>query len=683
VRMTMKNWALRFAVVFTLLFLVAAGPMSLAQNKTGRIVAGQTPNFVSTAKDLGPEESSKEVTLHVWLRLRNADWLRQIVQQQHDPASGNYHAWLTREEFSAKFAPAAEEVAAVEKFLAARNLNVVSIGERNLYVKAEGTIADVQNAFHVQIHRFDVRGETYRSNTTDPFIEGPVGALVSKVGGLNDYGYKSHLAKPLNPETGKPFPPIPFSPKPNGAFFSANCFRPTQTVAFSTDGALPKAFYSGNRYGSNITSPVPNLPPCGYQPSEVQKAYGLNGVYGTGLNGAGQTVVIIDAYGSPTITTDATIFSSFYGLAPLNLTVYQPGGPPAFNSGWAGETTLDVEWSHAVAPGANIALVEAPTNSFDDLDAAILFAVDNGLGNVISNSYGTGEANLGGTPFTYLDSLLMFAGSLGISVNYSTGDNGDFAAIEGFTDVSYPASSPYATAVGGTSLALKADGSRLFETGWGNNETRIANATDGAGYNTPINPPTLLGFVYGAGGGTSAVYSKPPFQNSLPGGFRKVPDIAYLADPYTGVEIICNTGSCSGSGSTEGVYSIGGTSLACPMFSAMWAIANQKAGVPLGQAAPWLYSLPAGAITDVLPPSPTFDVLGFISTASGITTESASALAAPLGSTAPFFSALYNGTSTRWYVLTFNTDSSLFTAVGWDNVTGLGTPNGLLFVNAF
>jgi len=678
----MRTWTLRFAVVFTSLFCFAGGPVSFAQKNAGRILT-QTPSFVSTAKDLGPEELSKQVTIHVWLRMHNVESLQKLVQQQHDPTSGNYRSWLTREEFSAKYAPSAQEAVTVQKFLSAHNLNVVSVGERNLYVKAEGSIADVQKAFHVQIHRFDVHGETYRSNTGEPVIEGPVASLVSKVGGLTDRGFKPHSRRPINPETLQPFPPVRFSVTSNGAFFAANCFRPPQTVTFSTDGALPKAFYTGNRYGSNISSPAPNLPPCGYQPSEVQTAYGLNAVYAAGLIGTGQTVVIVDAYGSPTIATDASVFSSFYGLAPLNLTVYQPGGPPGFNSGWAGETTLDVEWAHSLAPGASIALVEAPTNSFSDLDAAILFAVDNGLGNVISNSYGTEEANLGGSPFTYLDDLLLFAGSLGISVNYSTGDNGDFAAIEGFADVSYPASSPYATAIGGTSMALRADHTMLFQTGWGNNETRIANATDGSGFNTPVNPPLHLGFIYGAGGGTSAVYAKPPFQNSLPGGFRLVPDIAYLADPYTGVEIICNTGSCSGSGNSLAVYSIGGTSLACPMFSAMWAIANEKAGAPLGQAAQWLYSLPAGAITDVLPPSSTFDVLGFITTSSGNTTESAAQLAAPLGTSTPFFSALYNGTSTRWYVLTFNTDSSLFTARGWDNVTGLGTPNGLLFVNAF
>ena len=680
----MKISKLRFAVLFTWLFCFALGPLSNAQSIPGKTLLHQTPAFVSTARDLGPEDSSKQITLHVWLRLHDRDSLRELVRQQHDPASGNYRAWLTRQEFSARHAPTTEDVARVKDFLAAHGLRVVGVGDRNFYVKTEGTIGDVQKAFHVQMHRFEVRGEEFRSNTADPEIEASLAPLIGRVGGLTSQVFNSHLARPINPETGQPFPPVPFSGQPAGAFLAANCFRPSQTVMFSQDGYAPKAFYAGNRYGSQINSSAPNLPPCGYQPSEVQTAYNLNGVYAAGWNGAGQTIVIIDAYGSPTIAVDSSVFSSFYGLAPLNLTVYQPGGPPAFNSGWASETTLDVEWAHAVAPGASIALVEAPSNSFDDLDTAILFAVENGLGNVISNSYGTEEANLGGSPYTYLDDLLLFAGSLGISVNYSSGDNGDFAAIEGFADVSYPASSPYATGVGGTTLALKTDNTMFFQTGWGNNETRIASATDSHGYNPPVVPPLHLGFVYGAGGGTSTVYAKPPFQSNLPGGFRMVPDIAYLADPYTGVEIICNTGSCSGSGNSLSVYSIGGTSLACPMFSAMWAIANQKAGVPLGQAAPWLYTLPAGAITDVTPPNPNLNVAGFITQVGGaMTPESAAMLAAPLGTSTPFFSALYNGTSTRWYVLTFNTDSSLSASVGWDDVTGLGTPNGLWFVNAF
>lgn len=680
----MKARAVGIGLALAFAVFVATGPVS-GQETSVRTLAHHTPAFVSTARDLGPEQASLQVTIHVWLQLHNEEALRELVQQQYDESSANYHAWLTRDQFNAQFAPTAGEVKTIQKFLAAHNLTVVSVGERNMYVKAQGTIADVQRAFNVQIHRFDVRGVIRRANTSDPSMEEPAGSLVSRVGGLSDLGFNPHHVQPVNLATGQPNPPVALSAAPNGAFYSANCFRPPQTVNFSNDGSLPKATYFGNRYGSDITSGPPNLPPCGYQPSDVQTAYNLNGLYKDGLNGAGQTVVIVDAYGSPTIAVDASTFSGFYGLPSLNLTIYQPGGPPVFNAGWATETSLDVEWSHSVAPGADIALVEAYTDSFDDLDAAILFAVDSELGNVISNSYGAPESELGGVPFTPLDDILILATSQGISVNYSSGDDGDFYAVEGQTDVSYPASSPYATGVGGTSLALKPDGSMAFQTGWGNNETRIATYTDASGYNPPVVPPLELGFIYGAGGGTSAVYPIPRYQRQagLRGKYRLVPDISWLADPYTGVEVFCTGSSCFGIPSS-GIYVgvVGGTSLSCPMFSGMWAIANQKAGYPLGLAAASVYNLPFNAVTDVVPFFSPFDAFGFITTPTGTTFESQNQLAAPLETRAPYFSALYNGTSTRWYVLTFGTDSSLYTDFGWDDVTGVGTPNGTDFVNA-
>lgn len=683
----MKARALAICLAVSFVALVATGPVSAGENEKWTL-AHHTPAFVSTARDMGPELPSMQITVHVWLKLHNQEGLRELVQQQYEESSGRYHVWLTRDEFNAQFAPTAKEVATVRNFLTSHNLSVMSVGERNLYVKAQGSVADVQRAFNVQIHRYNVRGEMHRSNTTDPSMEGPAGALVSRLGGLNDLGFKPHSLRPVNLTTGEPNEPTPLSAVPDGAFFSANCFRPPQTVNFSTDGSVPKATYFGNRYGSDITNTAAGtLPPCGYQPSEVQAAYNLDDVYKAGFTGTGQTVVIVDAFGSPTIASDAFVFSIYYGLPAPNLTVYQPGGPPVSNSGWATETSLDVEWAHSVAPGAAIALVEAPTNSFDDLDAAILFAVDNELGNVISNSYGAPEAELGGVPYTPVDDLLLTAASQGISVNYSSGDDGDFFVVEGATDVSYPASSPYATGVGGTSLALNKNGSMAFQTGWGNNYSRIGNATDASGYNTPVIPPLELGFIFGAGGGTSAVYPMPRYQKQggLRGKFRMVPDISYLADPYTGVEFFCAGSSCFGIPDPSIYFSsVGGTSLACPMFSGMWAIANERAGHPLGLAAASVYSLPFGAVTDVIPPffSP-FNVFGFITTSSGTSFESPNQLAAPLGTHSPYFSALYNGTSTRWYVLTFGTDSSLSTDFGWDNVTGVGTPNGLKFVNAF
>jgi subtilase family serine protease len=621
------------------------------------------------------------------------------VEQQYDPSSANYKSWLTPDQFNSSFAPTAEDVAAVKEFLAAHNLSVLSVGERNMYVKAQGSIADAQSAFSVQIHKFNALGRTYRANTTDPVMEGPAGALVSRVGGLSDYRLQPHVLRPVNPATGRPFAAVPLSATPNGAFFSPYCLQGTELENFSTDGSNPKASYFGNAYGAPITNTTPGtLAPCGYQPSDLQTAYKLDALYNSGLNGGNQTVVIVDAYGSPTIAADASTYAAFYGLAPLDLAIYQLGESCSASSGtnlalcqgWATETSLDVESAHSVAPGANIALVEAASDFDDDLNAAILFAVDHELGNVISNSYGGPESQEGLPANDPYDETLMLAAAHGISVNFSSGDSGDWSPVEGYTDVSYPASSPYATGVGGTSLFLKQNKTMAFQTGWGDNFTMIANPTDQNGYSTPLVPPDSspadgLGFVFGAGGGRSGVYRKPSFQKDLPGRSRLVPDISYLADPQTGLEVFCTGSTCFGvTGPTAGdIYytAVGGTSLSCPMFSALWAIANQRSGRPLGQAARSIYNLPPNAISDIVPVSSPFDVSGFITADHRTTYESPYELVLPETPT-PFLSALTEGSNGAWFVISFGTDTSLSTNWGWDNVTGLGTPNGLDFVNA-
>jgi subtilase family serine protease len=179
--------------------------------------------------------------------------------------------------------------------------------------------------------------------------------------------------------------------------------------------------------------------------------------------------------------------------------------------------------------------------------------------------------------------------------------------------------------------------------------------------------------VFGAGGGTSLTFAKPSFQSGIPGAARMVPDISMVADPFTGAEIIQTIGG------VLSVGVVGGTSLSCPMFSGVMAIAAQKAGHGLGQAAPLVYNLAAGAVSDVIDFSSPNNVTGMIN-GNPVTADQ---LAAPLGTTAGYYSALYNSPfSTRWFVLTFGTDTSLAAGPGWDNVTGVGTPDGWNFVNA-
>jgi subtilase family serine protease len=661
-------------------------------------------------RNLGPENPSAAIEVRVWLKLHNEAALDSLVQQMYDKSSPNYHHWLTKAEYQSKFAPTAADAKTVADYLQAHNLKVMRTNANDHFVVAQGTVGDAQKAFSTEIDRIEVNGQVHRVAQSKPTASGAAAQLIAAVQGMSEHGYFADVSRAKDPETGKPYAGAsPFSPGPDGLFFSADCLRPPQTVTFTTGGGFPKATYSGNRYGANITNKnPPNLAPCGYDAAEIQTAYGLNQLFNQGLDGTGQTIVIVDAFGSNTILPDANLFSQLNGLPPLrvngpnpNFEIVRPTGPThcGANNGciggnWQFETTLDVEWAHAVAPNAKIVLVVAADNQDATLDEANLFAVENLLGGVISNSFGLPEIVLVEEAPQELEvenQIAKIAASFGISLQNSTGDSGDNLALDTnvfgipVTSPGAIADSPFVTAVGGTSTFLEKNNTIKLQTGWGLNLTRIAEPTP----NPPDVPPLISGFQDGAGGGTSVYFKKPAFQSQLRGGFRKQPDIAMNADPQTGNEIIVTPDSVRGHPQEVAVF--GGTSLSCPMFSALWAIANQaaeKAGLatPIGLAAPILYQLPAGAIRDVnvTAAETQHNVSGTVFNPPNPPQHfSPRALAEPQENTGRYVSALYNSPfSTRWFVFTFGTDSSLNTAPGWDDVTGLGTPVGQNFVNA-
>src|SRR6266853_4065586 len=659
----------------TLFFSIA---LSAALHTHAAPVANNTPGFIKRATDLGPLDPNSVINVTVWLQLHNEGKLEALVKEQKQKGSANYHKWITQDQFNASFAPTAKELDSVQKFLTSRGLSVQAIAENNMYIKVQGSVGDIEKAFHVQINQYKFNGKTYRGNKGNPSTDDIPGARIAAITGLDDFGFEPTFARPTEAD-GKP---VPFTPLnkvgPAGLFFEGHAFRPPQTRRSSdlTDTAT----YTGNRYGSDITNnTLGHLPPQGYSPDEVQTAYKLKPLHAAGLNGTGETIVIVDAYGSATIAQDAAFFAQIYDLPPVNLQIVKAPGlshnPHGVARNWAIETTLDVEWSHVVAPGAKIALGLATDRA--SLDEAINYAVIHHLGNTISNSWGSIEGLGNPAQLNRVERILQMAAAQGIDVNFSTGDFGDEVIRVGFVSVDYPASSPNATGVGGTSLALNNNNTRKFETGWGTNLTRIADISPSGGAvaddNPPVVPPINFGFQFGAGGGTSLTFAKPAFQSGLPGTKRLVPDISMLADPFTGVEIIQTVdGQLS-------VGTVGGTSLACPMFSGVMAIAAQKAGHGLGQAAALVYDLPTGAVLDIVPVGSPTNPTGVIDG----NAVSADDLAQPLENTTTYFSALYNSPfSTRWFVITFGTDSSLTVEPGWDNVTGVGVPNGANFINA-
>jgi fibronectin type 3 domain-containing protein len=317
-------------------------------------------------------------------------------------------------------------------------------------------------------------------------------------------------------------------------------------------------------------SPLGTPATAPFSPSQILSAYGFNLV---SENGAGQTIAIIDAYDDPNIQSDLQAFDQYYGLPTANLTIVnQTGGTslpsPDLTGGWEVETALDVEWAHALAPGANILLVEANSANTSDLFAGAGWAASQhaALGvSVISMSFGTGEYN---TETTDDSTFKTPASSGGVTFVAGTGDSGYPA--------SYPAFSPYVVAAGGTTLQLDTSGAYISETGWS-----------------------------GSGGGISIYESQPSYQKGVvtqSTKFRTVPDVAFDADPNTGVWIYDSYLNPYGGPWTG----IGGTSFATPAWAAIVAITNQvraQDGLTslngYAQTLPSLYKLPASDFHDI------------------------------------------------------------------------------------
>src|SRR5580658_3293311 len=510
----------------------------------GQFVAHNTPPYVGSAKNLGTADPSKTIEVSLWLNLHNRSDMDRLARDLYDRRSPNYRHWLTRSQIVARFAPTAEEAKTVAEFLESHNLKVKMVGGENFFVRAQGTVGDVEKAFRVQLNHYQVQNKIIRANASDPYVEGAAGPLVRAVSGLDSGEYEHPaLAQPTGAVAGRLDLTKPASAA-DPSFYSSNCFD-VETQQFSTnnDGELPIGTYTGNHINlQSLTSAG-----CGYTPAPIQTAYNLTGLYAEGYTGTGQTIVILDWCGSSTIQHDANAFSKKFGLPLLTASnfqiIYTPTHSQCISEDQV-EINLDVEWAHAIAPGANIDLVVPPSATFQDVDQAEFYAVNYGLGNSLSGSYGSPETDTSASTLDTENLISEIAAVSGISTNFSSGDDGDYTAFGLAATVNAPADSPWATGVGGVSLALNSDNSIAWQAGWGNNESLLAESGEIS------DPPVPQYFYFGAGGGPStcamqdgsgnclAGFPKPAFQKGLPGEYRQVPDIAWLADPYTGVAIL-------------------------------------------------------------------------------------------------------------------------------------------------
>jgi subtilase family serine protease len=335
-----------------------------------------------------------------------------------------------------------------------------------------------------------------------------------------------------------------------------------------------------------------------YDPYQMRKAYGVDSLIANGLDGSGKTIVIVDAFDDPNLQYDFSYFNNYYGLPDQTIAQYYPAGQAntPYDAGWSQEMQLDVDWSHAIAPGAKIVIVHGKSSNDDDLVAAVNYAVDHNLGDVISMSFGESDTCLGSSLQSQWHQAFVNATKKGITLFASSGDQGaSQPSCDGSSWIkssSSPASDPLVTGVGGTELHAAdyclpqlgcdpatnpAFGSYLSEIGWNEGPTGDF--------------PDFFDATEASGGGFSTVWSEPAYQQgTIHGGkTRAVPDVAYNAAILHGVlvPLQAETGNPPGGG----FYRFGGTSCGAPQWAALTAIADQAAGHDYGFINSALYKI--------------------------------------------------------------------------------------------
>ncbi|MGT2426885.1 S53 family peptidase [Amnibacterium kyonggiense] len=604
---------------------LTAAPARAAEPSTP--IPHSKPSWLSKAKHLGDASGGARTTAKVYLAPRGGiDAEKAAALAVSTPGSADYGRFLTPAQYRARFAPTPATVTTVERYLTDAGLTVTGVEGSDRYIAVSGDVAAATKAFAAPIGRFEHSGATVQAPTTALELPTAIAGLVTAVTGLDT---TPDLAKPAAAT------PVP----PDAGFRNA---RPTSTGY----GSLAA------KYEADFRTPLPKfqgrtLPYAvsGYTGPLLRSAYEGK----TGLTGAGVTIGIVDAYASPYIAQDASKYAAAHGDAPYRsgqlAQVTQPAS--AYDlldecdaGGWYGEETLDVEIAHAMAPSAGIRYYGAKDCDQGLLDS-LAQVVDQDQVDIVSNSWGDlGEQESADAVAAYEQVFLQ--GSLeGISFLFSSGDDGDDLAASGLKQVDYPSSDPYVTAVGGTSDAIDASGTLLGRTGWGTVKESLS--TNGRSW-------TSDGFTSGAGGGSSSLFDKPAYQDgTVGGGARQTPDVSALADPTTGF-LVGQTQTFS-DGVYYDEYRIGGTSLASPLFAGLTALSIQKAKHDVGLLNPTIYSTKS-AFTDV---TATFPDVGNVRADFADSEDAAKGI-------------LYS-------VRLFDEDSSLPVTAGYDNVTGVGTPN--------
>jgi subtilase family serine protease len=605
--------ALTGSIGLALSFTAAvAGPALARPTPPDRVsLRGSMTPAVERSHPAGKVAASGSVSFDLMLTMRNAAGARSFVRAVSSPGSKQFHKYLTDAQYLNRFGPTKATIASAEAWLRHQGFTGLSMPKTHLYVSARGTVAQAEHAFGTTLGYYRVNGHKVQLANGTLSVPSGIAGAVSGVVGLNQYVNTTSLTTNLHGAAGK----ADQEPGPPGAFVNAPvCGTSWGKKVDTADNASLYTPFTGHAYDI-----------CGYHPRQLRSAYGLDREIAAGNDGSGVGVAIVDAYDSPTLEADAQqYFSTSDSGNPLQGAQFFNDEPATIDNealcganGWYPEQALDVESVHAMAPGAAILYVGAQ----DCLDTGLLAAVQTAItsgASVVSDSWGDtlGDLFEDSASKTAFDETFMLADASGVSVLFSSGDDGDNFGISGLTAPDYPPTSPYITAVGGTTAEINKDGKMAEQFGWSTAKQILCETTSATTCGKRTKPAGPLLWNSGGGGGSSYTYTQPFYQANVvptalslkndalfgPTPVRVEPDISMDADAQSGM-LIGLTESFP-NGNHFGEFKEGGTSLASPLFAGVIADSDTAAGAPLGFLNPELYKLynsPNG-LSDILAP---------------------------------------------------------------------------------
>jgi subtilase family serine protease len=513
---------------------------------------GHVHPLIRSAQEVGTIDASQKLSLSLVFAPSSSQQaaLQQLLQDQQDPNSPRFHKWITPEQFADAYGLSTAEVQTVRNWLNSAGIALREVAPSRNRISFEATAAQAQGLFNVEIHRYNLDGESHYANNAEPAVPQALSALLVGIRGLNDFRLKPR---------------------------SVRSRRQIQ--------APLNSHFTSSISGSNFVVP-----------DDFATIYDLKALYNSGIDGTGQKIAI--AGQTDIKLTDIEAFRTAAGLAKKDPQIILDGTDPGLKTGDLTEADLDLEWSGAVAKGATILYVNSTNvlNSFD-------YAITNNLAPVVAISYGDCESHYPSGDVQALFSMTQQANAQGITITASTGDSGAAdcelstatSATTGLS-VDLPASLAYVTGVGGTRFVEGSSASQYWSTtNNGSNGSALSYIPEEAWNDTAADK-----VLSASGGGASSLFTKPSWQTGkgVPNdGHRDVPDVSLNASPDHDGYLVCSNGNCVNGfrDSSNNLLVVGGTSAGSPSFAGIVALLNQKFGAAQGNINPKLYALATGS----------------------------------------------------------------------------------------